>query len=141
MHLIVYTSVYSGLSENLNRDVYAILTVSRRNNFSAGITGVIFCHDGRFLQFLEGEEKSLRQLMDRVTADERHTEIRSLFDEPIQSRGFADWSMDYFDVTRDEAISLSCLERIRDVYRSNFVARTNTLVGIYKGFIEQGFPQ
>jgi hypothetical protein len=74
-------------------------------------------------------------------SDERHTEIRSLFDEPIQSRGFADWSMDYFDVTRDEAINLSCLERIRDVYRSNFVARTNTLVGIYKGFIEQGFPQ
>ena len=97
----------------------------------------MFYQNGRFLQFIEGPEKSARALFSRISRDPRHGTIEILFDEPISERGFGNWAMDSFDLTREEVVDLELLKMIRDAYQRNFVTHTDTLVGIYKGFVEQ----
>jgi len=135
LHLIVYTSLYSGSSYDRERDLDSIVAASQRNNPAADITGVMFFQGGRFLQFIEGEESSLRNLVARIEADPRHDEINYLFDEPLPARGFPQWSMDFFDLSRGHALSTGMMEKIRDGYKSNFLTQTQTLVEIFKGFI------
>lgn len=70
-----------------------ILKVSRRNNATAGVTGLL-CHiDGSFLQFLEGDETAVRATFARISADPRHTDLLKVHDMPIESRAFSEWSM------------------------------------------------
>ena len=46
--------------------------------------------------------------------------------------------MDHFDVEPGQPVEVESLELIRDACRKNFKTRTETLVGIYRGFIETG---
>lgn len=135
LHLIVYTSLYSGGSYDRQRDLDSILAASQRNNSAAGITGVMFFQGARFLQFIEGEESSLRDLMTRIESDPRHEGIKYLFDEPLAHRGFPQWSMDFFDLGRTEVLSAEAMETIRDAYKNNFQTQTQSIVEIFRGFI------
>ena len=72
-----------------------ILTASRANNALLGITGLLLHIDGGFLQMLEGEERSVRELYTRIAADRRHSDPRILLDREIPVRVFADWSMGF----------------------------------------------
>ena len=72
-----------------------ILTVSRANNAMLCVTGLLIHIDGGFLQILEGEERSLRDLYMRICTDRRHSETRLLLDREIESRAFTGWSMGF----------------------------------------------
>jgi hypothetical protein len=71
----------------------AILAVSRRNNGMDGISGILWSHDGRFLQLLEGPPESVGSAYERIARDRRHTDIEVLEDRCVDERLFADWSM------------------------------------------------
>lgn len=49
-----------------------ILSVSRRNNEPAGITGMLMYLEGGFLQVLEGERAQVESTYQRICADKRH---------------------------------------------------------------------
>ena len=136
MHLIAYTSEYTG--NDLKSDLKQIVAAAKTNNLTTNVTGVMFSHNHRFLQFIEGQEASVRGLMARIQQDSRHQNIVVLFDEPIPDRGFGNWNMDHFDVEPGQPVEVESLELIRDACRKNFKTRTETLVGIYRGFIETG---
>lgn len=138
MHLIVYTSEYTG--DEMQADVKQIVAASRRNNAQAGVTGVMFSHDSRFLQFIEGAEADIRQLMSRIQLDPRHSNIQMLFDEPIPERGFGSWNMDHFEIQSGSHLELKSLELISEACRANFQTRTDTIVGIFKGFVASEVP-
>jgi hypothetical protein len=137
VHLLVYTSQYSGTPDTIDADLKDIVSKAQRNNPGSRITGVLFYHGGRFLQFIEGPEDSTRELLSRISRDTRHGEVEILFDEQISERGFEQWAMDTFNLTTQEVLGLELLQMIRDAYRRNFVTYTDKLVGIYKGFVEQ----
>ncbi|MCA9037068.1 MAG: BLUF domain-containing protein [Planctomycetaceae bacterium] len=141
LHLLVYTSEYTGNQNSLTKDLNDILEVAKRNNAANGITGVMFHQNGRFLQFLEGEESQLRKLTAKLKADNRHRAMEYLFDESLDYRGFPDWSMDCFQLRRDEELNLEFLELIRDSYRRNFKTRPAALVQVFKGFINESVLQ
>ncbi|MCA9083431.1 MAG: BLUF domain-containing protein [Planctomycetaceae bacterium] len=135
MHLLVYTSEFCGDECNLAQEVRQIVDSARQRNSTLGITGVMFHHRGRFLQFLEGPQPQVQSLMERISRDPRHRNIRILFDEQIDRRGFPDWSMDSFHISNDATLQLEFLEMVRDGYRRNFRTRTATLVEIFRGFV------
>ncbi len=137
IRLVVYTSEYTGHPTQIHADLQSIVSVARRNNASLNITGAIFHQCGRFLQFLEGCQPGLQTLLNKIGQDSRHRNIRFLFDEPITERGFSEWSLDSFDLNPADPLNLKMLERIRDVYRCNFLTNSNTLVGIYKAFVQE----
>ncbi len=72
-----------------------LLTASRRNNALLDITGLLLFIDGGFLQILEGEEHSLRQLYARIAKDSRHRDLRLMLDREIPARAFPDWNMGF----------------------------------------------
>ena len=78
MHLIIYTSKYVGRAEDINDILADIVIRSEKNNLKYGITGLLFYHNGRFIQVLEGERGSLEGLMSILENDDRHKPVRGL---------------------------------------------------------------
>jgi hypothetical protein len=72
-----------------------ILVTARANNALLGITGLLLHIDGGFLQMLEGEERAVRDVYNRIAADRRHADPHLMLDREIPVRVFADWSMGF----------------------------------------------
>lgn len=72
-----------------------IVFKSQRNNRQKDVTGVL-AHSGRhFAQVLVGTADNLTALADKIGRDKRHTEVTVLFDEPISTRDYGEWSMGF----------------------------------------------
>ncbi|WP_299393914.1 BLUF domain-containing protein [Pelagibius sp.] len=84
-------------------DLEAILTVARRSNVAASITGLLLYGDRHFLQCLEGEQQHVETLYDRIAADPRHSGVLRLIAGPIDARAFPDWSMGFRRLDRNQA--------------------------------------
>lgn len=90
---VVYTSV---ATEPFDDDeLRSLLEQSRRSNTEAGVTGMLLYRAGRFIQFLEGPERVVRGLIQRISADRRHGRVTVLLEDHVEQRQFADWSMGY----------------------------------------------
>ena len=96
LNFIVYTSDYSGT--NINKDMADIRKASVRNNSVNKITGVLFHHQGRFLQAIEGEKQALEKLMLKIQTDVRHENIEVLIDSEILERSYHNWSLGTFNL-------------------------------------------
>ena len=72
-----------------------ILSISRRNNRLAGVSGVLIAGGRRFLQALEGPEGAVLTTMERIRKDPRHFAIVELSRAQVVERGFGDWEMAY----------------------------------------------
>lgn len=78
-----------------DQDLADLLVQSRRANRSSHLTGLLLYHRGRFLQVLEGPEEIVRDRMDIIKTDPRHTRVRVLVEETRDQRHFPDWTMGY----------------------------------------------
>lgn len=137
MHLIVYTSKSMIDSSDIEAELHQIVTSSKRNNANNGLTGAMFQHRCRFLQFLEGEQTAVVETFERIKNDPRHTEIEVLFDSPIRQRGCPDWSMDVFEIPHDVDMSNEHLKMLSDSYCRNFIVQTDTILSLFKGFMSE----
>jgi hypothetical protein len=72
-----------------------ILSVARRKNAEHGISGFLLRSDTLFLQYIEGPDRDLMQLMDNIRHDPRHSDIVAYPVEHAQGRRFPRWSMGY----------------------------------------------
>lgn len=89
------------------------------------------------MQFLEGEEADIRKKFAKISQDSRHTNIRVLFDEPIEKRYLKDSRMDTFNLSKNETIDYAKLERIKSIYTHNLQIKSNTLIQAFKTFLEE----
>ena len=78
----------------------AILRKSTHNNPAAGITGLLCCSGGVFIQALEGGRSAVNRLYNRIAMDPRHTDVVLLSYEEIGERRFAGWSMGQVNLNR-----------------------------------------
>ena len=78
----------------------AILRQSKGNNPALGITGLLCCSDGIFIQALEGGRGAVNRLYNRIAADPRHTDVVLLSYEEIGERRFASWAMGQVNMSR-----------------------------------------
>lgn len=74
-------------------DLPAILDWSRRVNAQLGVTGVLCYLDGVYMQYLEGEERTVDALFASIRADSRHQDATPLERRVISARAFPQWSM------------------------------------------------
>jgi len=76
-----------------------ILERARMKNSEAGVSGILLCHGGSFLQVLEGpDEEIVTEVFERIAADRRHHHVLVLKRGPIAERRFAEWRMGYVNV-------------------------------------------
>lgn len=72
-----------------------LLIKSRKNNNNLGITGMLIYRDGNFIQVLEGEEESVKNLYSIIQADKRHDGEIVICEGEIPQRQFGNWAMDF----------------------------------------------
>lgn len=74
-------------------DLRALLEVSRRNNATLGVTGMLLYRDSNFFQVLEGAEQVVGDLYARIAADQRHRGAHVFLRRQIAQRLFPSWTM------------------------------------------------
>lgn len=116
MHLIIYISDYTGTDKELGKDLIKIHKSSIKNNLDFDITGVLFYHNGNFLQVLEGRKEQLEQLMTTLENDPRHTCITRIVDIEVATRGFSGWNMDVFNLDDDAIIERKDLTAYEEIF-------------------------
>lgn len=107
MHQIIYSS---RAKDNMTLTTLTVLLMQARSlNERKHITGALVYGDGQFMQIMEGEEDTIRELYERVVRDPRHYDVRKLVDKPIAARSFAQWSMAFGEVPADIFQKLSSI--------------------------------
>ncbi|MGM0766873.1 MAG: BLUF domain-containing protein [Pseudomonadota bacterium] len=89
------------VEQGVEPHVARILMTSRRNNAKNELVGGLYYGDGHFFQYLEGEEAEVRKTYQRIVADDRHRNVRTLIEEPLAVRTFTNWSMKYVPASAD----------------------------------------
>lgn len=77
-----------------------ILKQSKHYNPSVGVTGVLCCSGGIFMQALEGSRAAVNTLYAKILRDPRHRDVELLVYEEIVERRFAGWSMGQVSLSR-----------------------------------------
>lgn len=87
---IIYSSKPFGFDASVLDD---ILTVSRARNSRDDITGTLICRADMYLQLIEGPDAAIQATYQRITADDRHLEIKLLVSHTVADRLFPKWAM------------------------------------------------
>ncbi|MEI3868290.1 BLUF domain-containing protein [Microbacterium sp. CCNWLW134] len=90
-----------------------LLRASRERNAAAGITGLLVYRAGRFFQVIEGPAAEVRTLYDSIAVDPRHHSVRTLVEDRVDERHFAEWTMGFERVPDHE-------ETVPPGFRSTF---------------------
>jgi hypothetical protein len=91
-------------------ELAAIHRTARELNALDGITGLLIFNGTHFLQILEGADKAVDDLVERLRRDPRHSGLEVRDERGIAERSFPEWSMElahvkstYFEARDDIA--------------------------------------
>ena len=101
LHFLVYVS--SATTAFSRAELDDILEISRRNNASLDVSGMLLYKDGNLMQVLEGEESTVRSLYSRIAQDPRHRGLMVLLEGPREEREYAGWTMAFRDLESPES--------------------------------------
>ncbi len=96
--LFSLTYVSSALKPFSKSELEQLLVVSRENNAERGVTGMLLYKEGNFMQVLEGDERKVRTLYEKISVDARHKDDIVLLQGPVAERQFPEWSMGFRDL-------------------------------------------
>lgn len=106
MHYMIYVS--QAMKPMDATALESLLTLSREKNIAKGLTGMLIyrysaaADSGYFIQMLEGDERDVRELYEKITHDKRHHTILPIGEGEIESRMFSEWAMGFKNV--DDAL-------------------------------------
>jgi hypothetical protein len=101
MYYVTYVSSAASLMHT--EELKSLLEQSQKNNHRLGITGVLLYKEGNFMQLLEGEERTVRDLFEVIKKDVRHRNVIKLLDASIGSRIFPEWSMGFYNMNEHQS--------------------------------------
>ena len=104
MYELIYCSnAHSNLKDE---DISDILGKARDFNLKNEITGCLLLHNNEFIQILEGDRKILKDLLEKIKKDVRHSHVMVLAENEIEKRVFEQWSMAYHKIENDDVINV-----------------------------------
>ncbi len=80
-------------------DLIHLLEQCHLNNPKRGLTGLLIFGNDTFLQTIEGEEKIVDALIEKITKDKRHIKFQILSRQSIENRQYSDWAMGFEKLT------------------------------------------
>lgn len=92
-------------------DLVDILNKSRENNARLGISGMLLYTGTWFIQVLEGEEKIIDDKIIEIKNDPRHKDFRVLEKKKINAREYAEWTMGFKRVDKNDVRDLPGLNK------------------------------
>lgn len=81
-----------------DKDLEELLEKSRKNNKEKSVSGLLIVKGRTFIQCLEGQEKDVLEIYEKIQKDERHRDLIELIDENAEDRYFPDWDMGYKNI-------------------------------------------
>ena len=113
---LIYASTASRRFDK--QELLKLLENVRAANARCGVTGMLLYEDLNFFQVLEGPESAITPLFKKIATDKRHTGVVMIIQEPIVERSFADWTMSFSKITREE---LRSIDGLNDFFGKNSV--------------------
>lgn len=97
---MIFTTAYTSVMVRPMSDgeLVDLLVRSRARNADRGVTGLLLYRKGRVMQMLEGEERVVRDLYDRIRMDVRHHEVTNVWTSVAERRQFPEWTMGFEDL-------------------------------------------
>lgn len=100
VHFILYTSFRN---ENCTEEeIDKILEASQRNNAELGITGILIHSKFHFIQYIEGDFKSVYELYNKIKLDNRHKDVDLVQMAETSERIFPQWFMGSKNIDTDK---------------------------------------
>ena len=92
---MVFSLVYSSTTDHdwSTHELVALLEWSRGWNVDHGVSGLLLYRDCAFMQFLEGDEPTVRNLFANISRDPRHQDVDLMWAHESDNRRFAEWTM------------------------------------------------
>ncbi|MEX1669052.1 BLUF domain-containing protein [Zhongshania guokunii] len=90
---LIYVS--SAIRQMPEEDLLILLRQSQAKNCDLDISGMLLYKGGNFMQMLEGEEKTVRELYATIKNDERHKNVLTIITGNLKERNFIGWSMGF----------------------------------------------
>lgn len=102
-------------------DIACLVEQCRIHNSRDGITGILLHEEGTFLQIMEGEEKAVEALFQKIERDPRHGYVAQLDAVETDHRLFADWPLAYMGTDEfaqaDRPPYAALVEALQTAYR------------------------
>lgn len=112
MYRLIYASKKNA---SIFPDLEKITASSVINNAKSKITGALFLLNGVYCQYIEGDQKDIKDLYSTLLTDMRHRDLRLLDSGSINKRLFNDWTMalvEWNDQTRAFFKALSPIDTL-----------------------------
>ncbi|WP_178988705.1 BLUF domain-containing protein [Winogradskyella schleiferi] len=77
-------------------DLDNILVRANEVNKINDITGCLIFLNGAFVQILEGGQKEVNTVFEKIKLDSRHHSVELLWENQYDKRHFSDWNMTYY---------------------------------------------
>lgn len=120
-HLIYVSTAVVPMTED---DLVRLLEQSRSSNAQNRLTGMLLYKNGHFMQVLEGEESSVKEIFHDIEKDLRHKSVDVLRAEYIQHRDFPDWTMGFANIDKLDPSSLPGFTRFLELdFRSDYFSQ------------------
>lgn len=111
---ILYSSeLAAGIPAN---EVGSIIAQARTGNVRRGVTGLLVFDGHRFCQHLEGPRDVVVRLMDRIAMDERHAQVRVMYEGLVPQRRYAGFEVGLAD-TECDLLGLQQLDGVEALAR------------------------
>jgi hypothetical protein len=136
MHLIqlIYIS-RSRLSEPIEISLAALQENADANNAGQDVTGLLVYSAGNFLQIIEGDDRVIEKLYDKICRDDRHTDVCRLCSHKIERRLFDRWHMGLINLESASTLEKRAFETL--VQSCRRAPRTELIRRIYAEFRDQ----
>jgi hypothetical protein len=128
MHQIAYISHATG--RNTLKELTELCASSSAHNRETEVTGLLLYDGKRFMQVIEGDLASVRTLMGRISADERHNRISYIANHSLSDRQFGSWALACVGFNTN----LSAVELLADVKKIVSDVTNPTLKAAFIGF-------
>jgi len=102
---VIYIS--TAVNDLTRGEVSRLADESASNNALNEITGALLCIDNCFIQVIEGNKRSISELLIKLSRDWRHSDIRIISDHLQDSRHFNNWSMGLITVPDEDRPQLA----------------------------------
>jgi predicted sulfurtransferase len=118
MSLLLSITYVSSTKELLSvQELVELLEAIRPKNDELELTGMLLYSGGNVIQTIEGPEESVDKVFASIQADSRHTGIKVLQRQQVETRAFPQWSMAFRNLSERETHDVP--EGLLELFRAN----------------------
>ncbi len=127
-HLIYISHAVQPFTE---KELIALLDISRKNNKQLGITGMLLYLNEKFIQVLEGKRETVKELINKIEKDPRHKRLSVLLEGNTRARIFHNWSMGFKHLQHHDFTKLSGFTDMDQFFHEHTVTNDSSSLLIF----------